>query len=246
MIKKNLDYINSNAKNTLLNINTVKNTIKNTEILINLSKAVIEIDKIPVLEDITNKIKSEVAVVESLPIVAKTKKASGRAEILSLMIKVEQGKAKEKDYVNLAQKLSKEFGIKSLEKPLNIAKNLLDLKNNLNNFENSDSASLKIASILLALGNVASISPIPMAQTLAPILQSVGETITTYKPIQNLIDEEIEISFASTMKNIEEGRLPFFPQFVSDFAVDAFIYNDSDIESKHSLKDVFKEVRDST
>jgi hypothetical protein len=61
--KKNLDYINSNAKNTLSNINTVKNTIKNTEIFMNLSKAVIEIDKIPVLEDITNKIKSEVAVV---------------------------------------------------------------------------------------------------------------------------------------------------------------------------------------
>jgi hypothetical protein len=243
-LKNNIDLINSKAKKALSTISKVKDTIKNTEILMNLSKALLELDNIPVLEKVNEKIKNKVQQIEGLPIVGKIKKASGRADILSMMIKVEQGKANEKDYVNLAQKLSREFGIKALDKPLNLAKSFLDIKENLEKFKKTEKASVKIGNILLALGNVASITPNPIAQTLSPVLKGFGSTITTYKSVQNIIDEEIEIFVQSTKENLEQGNLPFFSQFISDFAMDAFLYNDSDQERKHGLKEVIQEVKE--
>lgn len=219
--RKNLESVTKKVKNTLGWYEAFAKEIKSNELLSFLKNAVKKIDdtKIP------SNIKSPV----------------NKATILTTSMKIMQGKIEAKDVIFIVDQISSHLGIKELKKPLDIAKNILEIKSHLNLLSKATTPSKTLSELLLIVGNLSAISPIPMHKNIGMLLTLTANEINATKAVQNIIDEYVEKSLDNFNKEYEESRLSFVSQFYSDFAVDDMRYNS--IELKHGLKDIMQEKK---
>lgn len=226
-VKKNLDYVNSKAKTVLSKYDKVSKMIKSNEMLKSLRNAFTEVDNAGHLNII--------------------KKATAKGDIISGIIKIEQGTASAKDVVNIADKVLKECGVSIFKTPIDIARNVLEVKEHFENLKNSKDAAKSIAELLLVSANVAALSPNPIHQTLGKYLNIAGNEINQSKAIQNIINESVESSVNSYERANGDYTLHFNTQFFSDFAMDAFSYDPIKIKTDFTaiLKEKYGETFDS-
>ena len=156
-------------------------------------------------------------------------------------MKIMQGKIEAKDVIFIVDQISSHLGIKELKKPLDIAKNILEIKSHLNLLSKATTPSKTLSELLLIVGNLSAISPIPMHKNIGMLLTLTANEINATKAVQNIIDEYVEKSLDNFNKDYEESRLSFVSQFYSDFAVDDMRYNS--IELKQGLKDIMQEKK---
>jgi hypothetical protein len=221
-IKKTVDAANKKAKDTLKYYEKISNQIKSNEILKGLRSSLEEIEKSKVIEG--------------------AKKFTGRVDILSGIVKIEQGKAKPEDVIKLFSKILNEFGIKRYADPLSIAQNLAEIDTHLEELKKSKDSAKALSEILLIAGNLGSISPVPLHKTLGEVCTFAAGEIENSQAIQKIINEHVENSVKVLGKNMEEGKLPYYSQFFSDFAIDDFVLER--ISGDTDMSDVYREKYD--
>jgi hypothetical protein len=219
--RKNIESINKKVKNTLGWYEAFAKEIKSNELLSFLKGAVKKIDDTKIPSNLKNTI--------------------NKVTIITTSSKILQGKIEAKDVIFLVDQLSSYLGIKELKKPLDVAKNLLEIKSHINALSKATTPSKTLSELLLIVGNLSAISPVPMHKKIGSLLTLTANEINATKAVQNIVDEYVEKSLDNFNKEYQELRLTYVSQFYSDFAIDDMRYNS--IELKQGLKDIFEEKK---